>query len=297
MKKKTKNSRSKEARVAKFIKMGEAKYGKGTYDYSMAAIEYKTNRIQIHLKCNRCDSKPFLVYPFRHTQKGDNQRGTCQKCYVPENNISENRWIPNLPQRIKAFKKKAHAKFGDKYLYPHFEKEYTHYRAPITVICTGCGDMYSYQADSITSKTRIGGCKICTKAAMAETIAKKNKARQERNHQTSHLPKAYGCIYKITHRKDGKFYIGYTTMTAKKRLKSHCDEARRLARGYQKAKSYLHNAMSKHGCENFSVEVLIDFTNVSPLKLGELEKYYIETLEPHYNVSPGGELGYYGKAG
>jgi hypothetical protein len=165
------------------------------------------------------------------------------------------------------------------------------------VVCTKCHDIFQYQANSLQDKTRKGGCKVCNAALMAETIAKKNKARQERNHQTSHLPKAYGCIYKITHNKDGKFYIGYTTMTAEKRLKSHCDETRRLEKGFQKAKSYLHNAMSKHGCENFTVKVLIEFTNVAPLKLGELEKYYIKTLEPHYNVSPGGELSNYGKAG
>ncbi len=83
-------------------------------------------------------------------------------------------------------------------------------------------------------------------------------------------------------------------MGVKRRFKAHCDEAKRLEQGYKKAKSYLHNAMNHYGFENFSIQVLQEFTNISPMALGKHERDYITTNNPHYNVSPGGELAYYG---
>ena len=80
-------------------------------------------------------------------------------------------------------------------------------------------------------------------------------------------------------------------MTAKKRFKSHIDETRRMQKGKKGRSSYLHNAMNHHGFESFKIDILEEHTDVSPHFLAELEMKYIATLKPHYNLSPGGEIG------
>ena len=64
-----------------------------------------------------------------------------------------------------------------------------------------------------------------------------------------------------------------------------------MERGNKGKSSYLHNAMSKHGVNTFQTEILEEFTDVTPLFLASLEMEYIAKLKPHYNVSPGGEIG------
>jgi len=51
--------------------------------------------------------------------------------------------------------------------------------------------------------------------------------------------------------------------------------------------------MNYHGHENFTVEILEAFKNIAPTTLGTIEMQYIAKMKPHYNVSPGGELGHY----
>lgn len=281
-------------RIAEFIKKGKTKHGEDTYDYSLVPEEYINNRTPVHIKCNRCNSESFLVYPFAHTCKGDNQKGTCENCYIPKQTISDTRWNPNLPRRISKFKKRIEKKYGKSYCYPNLEDEYKNEESYITVVCNGCdSEPYQHKARSLKSTSRKGGCKICTKEAKAKEIAEKNKVRLTRNHHTQDLPRPYGCIYKITNRKNRKFYIGYTTMSAQKRFKAHCDESKKLAKGNKKAKSYLHSAINHHGLENFIVEILEEFTDIAPIKLCEIEVKYISFMDPQYNVSPGGELGHY----
>ena len=283
-----------EARIEKFIQKGEAKYGENTYDYSQVWGEYKNNRTPVHIKCNRCNNKPFPVYPFAHTSQGDNQKGTCPACYVPKETVQETRWDPNLPQRIREFKERIKEKYGKGYSYPNLDQEYKNEESHITVICHNCkSEPYQRKARSLKSKSRKGGCKTCNKKTMAEIIAKKNRERLLRNHQTKDIPREYGCIYKIINKKNYKFYIGYTTMSAKKRFKAHLDEAVKASRGNKKAKSYLHSAMNYHGHESFSVEIIKEFKNVAPTKLGDIEMRYIAKMGPQYNISPGGELGHY----
>jgi len=234
-----------------------------------------------------------MVLPFRHTEKGDNQRGSCQKCYVPQNNIQETRWNPNRLKRALELKNMLHQRHGEKYSYPYIEDEFINEKSSITVVCNQCNDIYTRKVAAMKKENRPFVCERCNTTTKREKIQVKNRARQKRNYEDADKPKPYGCIYKITNNKNEKFYIGYTTMSAKRRFKSHCDEVRRLEKGYKKAKSYLHNAMSYHSCEHFSVEILKEFTDISPRLLSKCERYYIKTLKPHYNVSPGGELANY----
>ena len=292
---KERETKSLRRRIMLFITKGKSKHGEDTYDYSLVHEQYINNRTPVEIKCTRCNSDFFKVYPFAHTDKKDNQKGTCTKCYVPKKTISDTRWDPNLPKRIKDFKQSVEDKYGKhSYTYPSLEKEYINEDSYITVICNKCNcKPYKRKARSLKSTSRKGGCVICNKKEMAKIIADKNSKRLLRNHETRDIPREYGCIYMITNMINKKFYIGYTTMSAQKRFKAHSDEAAKLAKGNKKAKSYLHSAMNYHGIKNFKVTVLNTYANITPLKLGEEEKKYISNMKPQYNVSPGGELGHY----
>jgi Zn finger protein HypA/HybF involved in hydrogenase expression len=282
-------------RIEKFIRLGQEKHGEDTYDYTLVPNEYKNNRTPVHIKCTKCDNPPFKVYPFAHTDKGDNQKGTCPHCYVPKQTVQETRWDPNLPERVKEFTKQVEKKYPKgMYSYPFLREEYKNEESKITVVCNHCDSKpYKRKARSLKSKSRKGGCPVCTKEERAKVISEKNRNRQLRNHETQHVKRPQGWIYKITNAIDAKFYIGYTVMGIEKRLKAHKDEAIKASRGNSKAKSYLHSAMNYHGLENFSVETVAKFQNVSPAMLSKIEIQYIAKMNPQYNVSPGGELGHY----
>jgi len=296
---KKRDQKTLQKRIEAFVKKGKLKYGEDAYDYSLAIKVYKNNRIPVPLICKnkQCEgNEPFYVIPSRHTEKGDNQRGSCPNCYVPKHNIQETRWNPNRLKRATALRDEMVKRHNGKYSYPYIEEEFKNENSRITMVCTECGTEDTRVVAALKKKDRYCGCSVCNKEKKVEKIRQKNHERGKRNKRTAHLPKAYGCIYKITNRINGKFYIGYTTMTAQKRLKAHKDESIRYAKGHSKGKSYLHHAMIHHGLTNFSVEILEESTNISPIALGELEMRYIADLKPHYNVSPGGELANYGKA-
>ena len=82
-------------------------------------------------------------------------------------------------------------------------------------------------------------------------------------------------------------------MGAKKRFKAHLDESVKLTRGGKKAKSYLHNAMNHHGFEHFTIKTLESYRNITPRELAKREQQVIAKMNPHYNISPGGEIGHY----
>lgn len=280
-----------DARIEKFVKLGQDKYGKGAYDYSLAEKEYVNNRTPVHLICNRCSNPPFTVYPFMHTSKGENNYGSCQHCNVPDNKIQEKRWDPNLQERIKDFVTQVNSKYKNSLILPYVEDEYRNESSRITVSCKKCkSEPFTRLARSLKAQDRIGGCKVCNKKENQEKTNETIRERQLRNHATKDEPRDYGCIYKITNTKNDNVYIGYTTMTAQKRFKAHMDETRRMDKGHKEKSSYLHNAMKHHGFEHFKVEVLEEFTNVTPLFLGNLEMKYIAKNNPDYNLSPGGEL-------
>ena len=87
-------------------------------------------------------------------------------------------------------------------------------------------------------------------------------------------------IYKITNRLDDKFYVGQTINPISYRFRKHCELALR-GEGYK-----LHAAVRKHGKENFYVELLEECETQE--QLNERETHFINTLNPPYNICPGG---------
>ena len=88
-------------------------------------------------------------------------------------------------------------------------------------------------------------------------------------------------IYRITNTVNGKFYVGKTTKTLEERLQRHFYSAK------YGSQTYLHRAIRKHGHDKFIVEQLESNVN----DLDEAEERYIAELNPHYNMTTGGEGG------
>lgn len=104
-----------------------------------------------------------------------------------------------------------------------------------------------------------------------------------------------GYIYKIVNDVNDKVYIGQTTTTIKERWWQH-----KYATKNHSSNDILHNAMEKHGFENFNIEIIesIHKNNKEYLKtiLDEKEKFYINKFNSNdrnfgYNITPGGQSG------
>lgn len=86
-------------------------------------------------------------------------------------------------------------------------------------------------------------------------------------------------IYQIRNVIDDNIYLG-RTVNFKKRWNQHRHDLQKNCHSNR----YLQNAWNKHGEENFVFEVLERFSNKSFLI--RLEQYYIDNLEPEYNMCP-----------
>jgi Zn finger protein HypA/HybF involved in hydrogenase expression len=220
--------KSLQRRIEKFVQLGEEKYGKGTYDYSLAKKEYSTNRIPVHLICNSCKDKKgkdytFPVYPSAHTYHGDNDKGTCPVCYEQKLNVQETRWNKNIQERIDEFVSMVNKKYQGSLHLPHVKDEYKEESSRITVICKKCKSKpFTRLARSLKAKDRIGGCEVCNKKENQKKTNDTLRERQLRNHATKDKPRDYGCIYKITNTKNNVI-IQYPTSQGYKVYPSrHC---------------------------------------------------------------------------
>ncbi len=105
------------------------------------------------------------------------------------------------------------------------------------------------------------------------------------------------CIYQIKNLVNGKFYIGSTQNSFKKRKGEHLTS---LRNNYHRNR-YLLSSWKKYGEENFTFEIIEDFQfpeNYDRDYIYEYitsrEMYYITTLNPDYNLvreTRGGKLG------
>lgn len=93
---------------------------------------------------------------------------------------------------------------------------------------------------------------------------------------------AYGVIYKITNKVNGKLYVGQTKQLIEERFKQHI-----------KADTYIGNAIRKHGAENFTIEVIAVCESREELDACEIAKIAeYDCMAPKgYNCTTGGEGG------
>jgi len=91
-------------------------------------------------------------------------------------------------------------------------------------------------------------------------------------------------VYKIENKINGDFYIGKTKNSIQYRWSQHKGDHKRMY------KSKLYNAFSKYGIENFEIYSIETCKNLS--HLDEREIYWIEVLEPAYNIAKGGTGGW-----
>jgi group I intron endonuclease len=89
-------------------------------------------------------------------------------------------------------------------------------------------------------------------------------------------------IYLLRNVVNGKTYVGKTIKSLDERFARHIRASKRI-------KTYLYNAINKHGYDNFCVELLEKVSNIEILD--EREKYWIEFLRPEYNMTSGGDGG------
>lgn len=87
-------------------------------------------------------------------------------------------------------------------------------------------------------------------------------------------------INQITNKINKKFYIGKTVKSAKERFRAH-------KYNHKKQNTYLYHSMRKHGIDNFSIEIVEEVKG----NIDEREKYWIQKLKPHYNMTEGGDGG------
>lgn len=90
-------------------------------------------------------------------------------------------------------------------------------------------------------------------------------------------------IYKIVNKLTGDFYIGKTTKTKEERLQRH------FYTSSYGSETHLHRAMRKYGKSNFIIEEVE--CQLSEDVLDEREMYWIEKLNPPYNMTEGGDGG------
>lgn len=92
-------------------------------------------------------------------------------------------------------------------------------------------------------------------------------------------------IYKATNKINGKKYVGQTVFSLEKRRCQHINDALSNKDTY-----YFHNALRKHGPDNFEWTILHECGVIEELNM--LEMYYIRlynTFEKGYNLTLGGD--------
>ena len=100
------------------------------------------------------------------------------------------------------------------------------------------------------------------------------------------MAKTYGIIYKATNKINGKMHIGRTIKSLFERTRGHISKSLNNSDG----NIYFHNAIKKHGPENFEWKIIAKCNSLEELNAAEIEmiKKY-DTFENGYNLTKGGE--------
>lgn len=86
-----------------------------------------------------------------------------------------------------------------------------------------------------------------------------------------------GCIYKITNKVNGKFYIG-SSVNGYARKQVHFSKLR----NNKHDNAHFQNSFNKYGESAFVFSIIED---VDAALLQERELFYLQSLKPHYNIS------------
>lgn len=92
-------------------------------------------------------------------------------------------------------------------------------------------------------------------------------------------------VYKIINKINNHFYIGSSDRSFKERFKEHCRCYELFKEGNHKnIHPILWRAYNKYGIDNFKVELIEILNNKTSQEILEREEYYIQTLNPEYNI-------------
>jgi predicted GIY-YIG superfamily endonuclease len=280
-----------QKRFERFLKNAKHKHG-DRYDYALTEHDYTTTRNLVRITCKGC-GMVFRTLPQEHVSSQPHRKGGCLQCLKTSGRLGVGiavRWSKNIDDRKNIWHQRANDKHQKKYSYPKLDLEFLNEKSHITVVCGECTHTFRTPARVHISNQRYSGCAVCNENVMKEKIRSKNQERQLHNYKVKDEPVALGYIYKVTNKASEKFYIGYTTLDLKSRMKAHIDSSRQIGKNGFKSTSYLHNAIRKYGQEAFSIEALSTHLHVTPIALAALESEAIKQLKPHYNLTQGGDM-------
>jgi group I intron endonuclease len=89
-------------------------------------------------------------------------------------------------------------------------------------------------------------------------------------------------IYKITNIITEHSYVGKTEKSIQERFRRHISNSKN-------GNTHLYKAFRKYGIDSFRIEVLEEVLNEN---IDDRERYHIASINPHYNMTEGGEGGY-----
>ena len=89
-------------------------------------------------------------------------------------------------------------------------------------------------------------------------------------------------IYKITNIITEHSYVGKTEKSIQERFCRHISNSK-------DGNTHLYKAFRKYGIDNFRIEVLEEVLNKN---IDDRERHYISSINPHYNMTEGGDGGY-----
>lgn len=280
-----------QKRFERFLKNAHYKHG-DRYDYDLTKHDYTTTRNLVRITCKGC-GMVFKTLPQDHVSSHPQRKGGCPQCLKTSGRLGVGitvRWSKNIDERKNMWLQRANVKHQKKYSYPKLDLEFLNEKSSITVVCSECNNTFATPARVHISNQRYSGCAVCNENVMKEKIRTKNQERQLLNYKAKDEPKPIGHIYKVTNQRNGKFYIGYTTLSLKERLKAHIDSSRQIGKNGFKSYSYLHYAIRKYGSKAFCIEALSTHHHITPIELGALEMEAIKQLKPHYNLTEGGDM-------
>lgn len=103
--------------------------------------------------------------------------------------------------------------------------------------------------------------------------------------------RGFGCVYKVTHRKSGKAYVGMTQRRFRQRMCGHHNKATGKSGEERKGCRKFHAAIRKYGWDAFDKRVLYAEVPIAMLPAMEIIAIAAHgTLTPNgYNLTPGGE--------